>query len=311
MDLTECFAARESLLLEGALGERLKREYRLEFDGDVVMAGLVYREEGRRALEALWGEYAAIAGEFSLPLLATTPTRRVNRERVGRSRFSQAIVQDNLGFLRQVQARQGVQMYAGGLLGCRGDAYTGEGALGLEEAREFHRWEGQLFAEAGADFLYAALLPTLEEASGMALALSEFGIPYLLSFTVNRDGCLVDGTEISRAISHIDSLVDSPPLCYMSNCVHPTLLYEALSQPFNRTSAVRERFAGLQANTSPLPYGELDGSKDLKSSPPRELAGEMMRLRQLLPLKIFGGCCGTDGRHLREIARRIASPCRE
>lgn len=120
-------------------------------------------------------------------------------------------MQDNLGFLRQVQARQGIQMYAGGLLGCRGDAYTGEGALGLEEAREFHRWEGQLFAEAGADFLYAALLPTLEEAAGMALALSEFGIPYPLSFTVNRDGCLVDGTEISRAISHIDSLVDSPP----------------------------------------------------------------------------------------------------
>ena len=105
-------------------------------------------------------------------------------------------MQDNLGFLRQVQARQGIQMYAGGLLGCRGDAYTGEGALGLEEAREFHRWEGQLFAEAGADFL---------------LALSEFGIPYPLSFTVNRDGCLVGGTEISRAISHIDSLVDSPP----------------------------------------------------------------------------------------------------
>ena len=78
MDLTECFAARESLLMEGALGERLKREYHLEFDGDVVMAGLVYREEGRRAPEALWGEYAAIAGEFSLPLLATPPTRRGN-----------------------------------------------------------------------------------------------------------------------------------------------------------------------------------------------------------------------------------------
>ena len=86
-------------------------------------------------------------------------------------------MQDNLGFLRQVQARQGIQMYAGGLLGCRGDAYTGEGALGLEEAREFHRWEGQLFAEAGADFLYAALLPTLEEAAGMALARSEVGSP--------------------------------------------------------------------------------------------------------------------------------------
>ena len=77
MDLTECFAARESLLMEEALGERLKREYHLEFDGDVVMAGLVYREEGRRAPEALWG---GIRGDCRgiFPALAG-PTRRGNR----------------------------------------------------------------------------------------------------------------------------------------------------------------------------------------------------------------------------------------
>jgi hypothetical protein len=32
-----------------------------------------------------------------------------------------------------------------------------------------------------------------------------------------------------------------------------------------------------------------------------------MRLAQLLPsLNIFGGCCGTDVRHLQEICRRLS-----
>lgn len=54
MRFADCFRTRESLLLEGALGERLKREYYLQFDGHVVMAALVYSAAGRAALEALW-----------------------------------------------------------------------------------------------------------------------------------------------------------------------------------------------------------------------------------------------------------------
>ena len=38
---------------------------------------------------------------------------------------------------------------------------------------------------------------------------------------------------------------------------------------------------------------------------PEALARAMLKLRALAPLKIFGGCCGTDGRHLRTVARRI------
>ena len=54
----------------------------------------------------------------------------------------------------------------------------------------------------------------------------------------------------------------------MTNCVHPTILYEALSQPFNRNEFVYTRFSGIQSNASPLSYEELDGAKDLKTSAP-------------------------------------------
>ena len=52
------------------------------------MAALVRSSDGRRALSALWREYAAIARQAGVPFLATTPIRRANRERMARAGFS-------------------------------------------------------------------------------------------------------------------------------------------------------------------------------------------------------------------------------
>ena len=306
-NIIDCLTHSEAILMEGALGERLKREYHLSFDAEIAMAGLIYSERGRAALEALWKEYAEIAHAYHLPFLATTPTRRTNRERVARSRYDDTVIRDNVEFLRSVQAKQKVEMFVGGLAGCRGDAYTGFDCLPFEEARAFHAWETERFAQAGVDFIYAALMPTLDEAAGMAVAQEAFRIPYIISFTIQRNGCLIDGTSISSAISRIDEMTEHKPLCYMTNCVHPRIVAEALSQSFNRTELVKTRFLGLQANTSDLPYDELDRAALLHTSSPAALADAMMEVREIQPLRIFGGCCGTDGRHLREIAKRLSS----
>lgn len=252
-------------------------------------------------------------GRITPPLPASTacrfwlaaPTRCANRERVAASRFGEGILADNAAFLRDVQRRAGGEMYVGALLGSRGDAYTGKDAPCREESRAFHLWEAERFARAGVDFLYAALMPAAPEAEGMALALQETNLPHIISFTIGADGCLADGTPIAEAIERIDNLTGGAPLCYMTNCVHPDIAFQALAQPFNRRESVHTRFLGIQANTSPLPYAELDNAEDLHTSDPEALARAMLKLRALAPLKIFGGCCGTDGRHLRAVARRI------
>jgi S-methylmethionine-dependent homocysteine/selenocysteine methylase len=305
MSFSDCLKERKSILMEGALGERLKREYHMTFDKDVVMSSLVYSENGRGALKELWSKYAGIAQIYNLPFLATTPTRRTNKERVGKSYFDSSIIKRNVDFLREVQRQQKAEMYVGGLLGCKGDAYTGEGSLDIEASQDFHEWEVRHFAEAGVDFLYAALIPSIKEAAGMALAIGKFEVPYIISFTIKKDGCLIDCTRITDAIRFIDHLTKFPPVYYMTNCVHPQIVYEALSQPFNNNEIVHKRFAGIQANTSALSYDELDESKELKTSDPVELAIEMIKLREISPFKIFGGCCGTDCRHMNEIAKRI------
>ena len=302
MSFAERIHDRGLLLMEGALGERLKREFHLDINGVAAMAPLAYLPQGRAALTQLWGEYLSIAAAHGLPILLTTPTRRANRERVAQAGYGAEILAENLRLLRQVQAASPAESYVGGLMGCKGDAYTGAGALSAAEARRFHGWQAQSFADAGADFLMAGIMPTLDETLGMAQAMADTGLPYLISFTVEKNGCLVDGTRIDDAIRIIDGGTDVPPAAYMTNCVHPRNLLQALRQPFNDTDRVRQRFLGIQANTSPLSFSQLDGAAKLLTSSPAALAADMRRLRTQHGLTIFGGCCGTDGGHLARIA---------
>lgn len=291
--------------MEGALGERLKREFGLLPHPEVALAVHGTTEAGQTALKALWWECASIAHDHELPFLATTPTRRANRARTAKAGFDQTLIRKNVRFLRSVLDACPGTAYLGGMVDSHGDAYTGEGALSEGEAQGFHRWQVEALAEEQVDFLCGVLLPTLPEAAGLARAMEENGLPYLLSFTIQKDGCLIDGTPISQAIAFIDGLVHPAPLCYMTNCVHPSIVYEALSAPCNKVPLMKSRFLGIQGNTSPLSYAELDRATDLLTSAPVFFAAAEVRLLELAPFQIFGGCCGTDGRHLRKIARRL------
>ncbi len=305
MRFKDCIKHENNILMEGALGERLKREYHLQFDEHVAMAKLIYDSRGKNALKNLWQEYIKIAKNYGVPFLATTPTRRANRERMEQASCQSSLIYDNVKFLRSIQQESNIEMYVGGLMGCKGDAYTGEDALSEKEAHIFHSWQANLFHMAKVDFLYAGIMPALPEATGMAQAMADTGLPYIISFTIQKDGKLVDGTTISDAIAYIDRQASIKPTCYMTNCVHPSIVYQALSQPFNQTVLVRNRFLGIQANTSQLSYAELDGSLDLKCSEPVQFAEDMLKLRSISNMKIFGGCCGTNGKHMEQVARRL------
>jgi len=305
MDFRMCIEKGHTILMEGALGERLKREYGILFDEHVAMAGLVYEKKGALALSALWNEYIEIARKYQLPFIATTPTRRANRERISLSRYSENIIADNVSFLKNIQMNCGSEMYVGGLMGCKGDAYTGEGALLEKEATDFHKWTVEQFCDANVNFLYAGIMPVLSEAAGLAKAIDVTGLPYIISFTIQQDGKLIDGTPIADAIQYIDDITCNRPVCYMANCVHPTIVYKALSRDFNNVTIVKERFKGIQANTSPLSYAELDSAVDLHCSEPKGFAEDMMRLSQVGNFQIWGGCCGTDNRHMECIAQEL------
>ena len=90
---------------------------------------------------------------------------------------------------------------------------------------------------------------------------------------------------------------------FLVNCAHPTHLAPALE-----ASEDWSRLGGIVANASKLSHAELDEAEVLDNGDPAELGRQLGALSRDLPsLRIFGGCCGTDLRHLREIGQRVTA----
>lgn len=84
MGITERMQSRTPMLMEAALGERLKSEYHLVPDEQVALSGILYQSGGREALKSLWQEYIDTASAHHLPILLTTP-HPPGQPRAGRS----------------------------------------------------------------------------------------------------------------------------------------------------------------------------------------------------------------------------------
>lgn len=306
MNFEDAFYNGDLILMEGGLGERLKREYNIEMDKDIALAGHIYDSRKREALAELFGQYFDVAKMYNIPIMVTTPTRRANKERISNSIFKQNnVIEDNVRFLKELKEKATAKVYVGGLMGCKGDAYSENDHLNIQDAFNFHLWQADLFKKTEVDFLYAGIMPTISEAIGMAKAMESTGLPYIISFMIKKDGKLLDGTTINDAITAIDKFTSRNPICYITNCVHPKVLDSALTQEYNKTSIVKERFKGIQANTSELSPEELDNCVELKTSDNISLANDIIDLYNKFNLKIFGGCCGTDNTHIEEVAKRL------
>lgn len=293
------------ILTEGAVVERLKSDYGLKMDEHINHAGLVY--EAPKELGALYRQYIDIARQYSLPIMLMTPTRRVNAETLEKSGYrDRDVITDCCGFLREIKSAypdHANGIFLGGLLGCRGNAYAAGEALPSEDAYAFHKVQVTRYRTQPLDYLFAGIMPAVSEAVGMARAMAESGLPYIISFMVRKDGCLLDGTPISEAIRMIDGAVTPQPACYMANCIHPSNLRLALTSPMNRNSGYLSRFSGIQANTSALSPEELDQSGTLHQDDPDDLIREMACLHKAFGFKILGGCCGTDDRFIERLAQ--------
>jgi homocysteine S-methyltransferase len=297
------------VLGEGAVIERLRRDGTIALDPHVVNSHLVYSEEGRAALTKICGGYLEIGRSFDLPLLISTPTWRASRERIAAAGLEWSDVNgDNFRFLNTL--REGCGDYAAkvficGLMSCCGDAYLPGDALPVAEAREFHSWQIARLAASGVDFIMASTLPALCEATGLAQALAASGIPYIISFVVRPEGTLLDGTPLREAVAAIDAATNPVPFCYLVNCTHHSVFRRALTHGANSSALVRSRVAGLLANTSALSPEELDNSETLVEEDPGVFGRSVASLREELGMKLLGGCCGTDDRHIRSLAENL------
>jgi S-methylmethionine-dependent homocysteine/selenocysteine methylase len=296
---------------EGAVIERLRRNSAFELDPHIVNSAFIYEPQKRAALSGIYRQYLDIGRKYNLPLLLSTPTWRASRERIKNAGYEKKDVNgDNFRFfdeMRQSYGDYAHKIVICGLLSCRGDAYNQSEALSSKDARRFHSWQADRLAEAGVDFLLAATLPALSEALGLATALAATGKPYIMSFVFRAAGTLLDGTPLKEAISIIDDNIDPKPLAFMANCTHASIFKSAMLHDTHSSSTVRQRVVGLLANTAALDPEELNDSEELVEEDPQAFGKAVAGLHDELGMKILGGCCGTDDRHIDNLAKRLVS----
>jgi homocysteine S-methyltransferase len=200
-----------------------------------------------------------------------------------------------------------------GNIGPRCDAYATNLIMSNDQAKEYHFSQVQAFKNAGADIVTAATLNYINEGIGIALAARETGIPCVLSYTLETDGRLVTGETIQHIIEKVDKATSNGPAYYMINCAHPTHFLQSLeevsSTEKDATPVWIFRIGGVRGNASKLSHAELDNAKVLDEGSPSEFGIDNLNLLMLLPqANVFGGCCGTDVRHVEAIlSSRAAS----
>ena len=287
----------------------LETDLIFHFDADLpefAAFPLVEDEDGRALLTRYYDGYAAIAARAGVGLLLEAPTWRANPDwaaKVGYDlaaldRVNRASVELMHGLREKYERELGLtDVRVGGMTGPRGDGYVAGEDADPDEAAEYHAHQARSQAAAGADLMTALTFTGAGEAIGFVRAVRDAGVPVAVGFTVETDGRLPDGTSLRDAIARVDAT--AAPDYYVVNCAHPSHVAPGLGSEGGSDGLWSSRIEGLRPNASRMSHAELDEAPELDEGDPADLAARTHDLRANLPnLRIVGGCCGTDSRHV-------------
>ena len=258
---------------------------------------------GRDTLARYYREHAEVAARHGAGFVYEAPTWRASSDWGAQLGYDEdalrSVNRRAIDFLAGLRSAIKVDSVVSGCIGPRGDAYQPRSVMTAAQARTYHGPQIDAFASAGADMVNAMTITYPDEAIGIVHAAGDAALPVSVSFTLETDGRLPDGSSLADAIRATDAATDSGAAFFMINCAHPEHIEQAFSAGGGWTSRVR----GVRANASRRSHAELDEAVDLDDGDPQELGNDYRRLRELVPnLTTLGGCCGTDLRHVAAIA---------
>lgn len=270
---------------------------------------LLLELHGASALKDYFLGYARLARGLGVGLVLESATWRANADWAARLGLTAEDLSEAnrravrlLEEVRREHATERSPMVISGCVGPRGDGYEPGQGMGEREAEAYHAAQIEVLSRTAAEMVCAMTLTYTEEAIGIARAARHADMPVALSFTVETDGHLPTGESLAAAIRRVDQATRAYPAYYMVNCAHPT----HFSGVLGTDEVLARRVRGLRANASARSHAELNASTTLDAGDPEALAQEHRRLLDHLPgLRVVGGCCGTDERHVEAIARAL------
>jgi len=263
---------------------------------------------GREALANYFRSFLRLACEMGAGFILDSQTWKAHMYWANDLRASadelRAANRDSIAFiagLREEFKSDSMPIVLDGAIGPMGDAYAPNGMVTADEAEEYHSTQLGWLAETDVDMVTAFTFTQADEAIGVVRAADSVGLPIVVSFTVETDGNLPTGQPLGEAIRAVDEATESVAAYFMVNCAHP----DHFSHVLEDSEWVR-RIRGLRCNASRKSHADLDESETLDDGDPIELGSQYKAMLEKMPwVNVFGGCCGSDLRHVTEIARAV------
>ena len=263
---------------------------------------------GREAMADYFRGFLALANEYDAGYILDSQTWKAHMHWAADlgedDAFLQKANEESIAFiagLRQEFSGNKLPIVLNAPIGPQGDAYAPEAEVAAEQAEEYHSKQLGWLAATDVDMISALTFTQSDEAIGAVRAAKNVGLPVVVSFTVETDARLPTGQPLGEAISAVDEATNSSAAYFMVNCAHPDHFFHVLDG-----SDWTRRIRGLRCNASRLSHAELDECEVLDAGDAEELAGQYRSLFESMPwLNVFGGCCGSDLRHVTKIAAAV------
>ncbi|MBO1900733.1 homocysteine S-methyltransferase family protein [Leucobacter weissii] len=290
--------------IETALIDRLGQEL-----PEFAAFALLDTAPGRLALREYYLPFLEIAARERRPIVLDTPTWRANPDWVRRLGYAPGRVEsanrEAVRLLQDLIVERGIvsDSVVNGCVGPRYDDFDAAQRADPAAWQAYHSRQISALAEAGADRITSVTTLDAAEGIGVVRAAVEHGLPAAVSFTVDADGRLADGTELIDGIAAVDEATDGAALGFLVNCAHAVEVRTAATEGSDarRAANLLARIIGLRLNAARR--GD-DGPGD----PPGEFARRVVALTGQLPsVRLLGGCCGTDAPHIAALARELAA----
>lgn len=258
--------------------------------------------EGQEMLRGYAQSYLDLAQAAGRGFVLGTPTWRANGGWGQRLGLDDAGISDvnrrAVAFLQDLRASHpwGEHVLIEGVLGPAGDGYAPDQLLTSAESARLHNGQLVAFAEAGVDIATAFTITHPGEAIGIVNVARDLGLPFALCFTVETDGRLPTGQDLASALGEVDGATGGYCRYYGINFAHPKHFVEQLPPEW------LHRIGMIRPNASRCSHAELDEATELDDGDPEEFGALCVELAKSLPaLRVIGGCCGSDMRHIRAL----------
>lgn len=231
--------------------------------------------------------------------IITTNTFRTQRRtlaKAGRASDTERI--NRLAVDIAVEAREEAKpdrpIYIAGCITTLEDCYRPDLIPSETELKSEHTEQAKILGNTDIDFFLLETFNSIKEALVAARATTKTNKPFVISFTANKDGDILNGDTWKEAAKE---LIPLSPIAVMVNCVPP----EIASKSIEKIREVTDLPYGAYANGAGE-AGSEDGWK-FSSSDKIDEYSSVCKEWVLAGATIVGGCCGTNHEYTKTYSK--------